>query len=161
MFKQVDRWGHDWSDSVAGPPGTNSRLNPANRWYSWVPRPSSVQECNAPDGRGGSQDAIHADYNRFRGGVDFQFVFKPDNGGLGFEGLGQYRIGYEAFGGSEGSSANEICHHNRTSIGDGADAYNIGILGWWGGDGATRDRYKQLTAGTTWLDTFAMGARAG
>jgi len=159
MFTTIGRFGHSWSDRRSGPPGTNSLANPANRWYTWVPRPSSVQECNASDGRGGSQDAVHADYNRFYGGVNFEFWFRPDNGGRGFESLGLYRVGYNAFGRSEGSTANEICHHNRTSIGDGADAYNIGVLGWWGGDGATRDRYKQLTAGTTWQDSYLMDAR--
>lgn len=159
-FTTVSRWGHDWSDSVSGKPGTNSRRNSANRWYRWTPRPSSVQECNAPDGSGGSQDAIHADYNRFSGGVGYDFWFWPDNGGRGFEGLGQYEVGFNAFGRSEGSTANEICHHNRKSIGDGADAYNLGILGWWGGDGATRDRYKVLKAGTTWTDSFQMEVRA-
>ena len=34
--------------------GTNSLQNPANRWYTWAPKPSSIQECNAPDGEGGS-----------------------------------------------------------------------------------------------------------
>ncbi len=161
MFTKIGRYGHTWSDDVAGRPGANSLQNPANRWYTWTPRPSSVQECNAPDGEGGSQDAVHADYNRFYGGVDFEFWFRPYAGGRGFESLGLYRLGYGAFGRSEGSVANEICHHNRTSIGDGADAYNLGILGWWGGDGAARDRFKQLTAGTTWTDSFAMDARRG
>jgi len=160
MFTRIGRWGHTWSDDVSGSPGTNSLQNPANRWYTWTPRPSSIQECNAPDGQGGSQDAVHADYNRFYGGVPFEFWFRPDNRGLGFEGLGLYRTGYNAFGGSEGSTANEICHHNRAVVGDGADAYNLGVLAWWGGDGATRDRYKQLTAGTTWQDSYTMDVRA-
>jgi hypothetical protein len=159
IFKSISRWGHTWSDSIAGPPGTNSRLNPANKWYSWVPDPMSIQECNAPDGSGGSQDAVHADYNRFHEGANFDFWFWPVNGGLGFEGLGQYKIGYQAFGKSQNATVNEICHHNRTLVGDGADTYNHSHMGWWGGDGATADRYKVLAAGTTWTDSYEMEAR--
>lgn len=159
MFKTISRYGHTWSNAVAGPPGTNSRLNPANKWYNWTPNPASIQECNAPDGSGGSQDAVHADYNRFHEGASFDFWFWPDNAGKGYEGLGQYKIGYEAFGQSQNAAVNEICHHNRTLVGDGADAYNLGPFGWWGGDGATADRYKPLAAGKTWTDSFQMEAR--
>lgn len=159
VFKQISRWGHTWSNSVAGAPGTNSRLNPANKWYHWTPNPTSVQECNAPDGEGGSQDAVHADFNRFHGGANFDFWIWPDNGGLGFEGLGQYRLGYTVFGQSFNSTINEICHHNRALVGDGADAYNLGVMGWWGGDGVPADRFKFVAAGTAWTDSYQMEAR--
>ncbi|HEX8226354.1 MAG TPA: hypothetical protein VF572_00635 [Candidatus Saccharimonadales bacterium] len=161
QFKQISRWGHVWADAVSGVPGTNSRLNPANRWYQWSPDPASLQECNAPDGSGGSQDAVHADYNRFSGGTSYDFWIWPDNGGKGFEGLGSYKAGYEAFGNrSAGVTTNEICHHNRNSVGDGIDAYSLGPVAWWGGAGATADRYKTVAAGQTWSDSFLMEARA-
>ena len=159
VFTTVSRWGHMWGNNIAGAPGTNSRLNPVNKWYDWSPDKSSRATCNG-QGTGITQDAIHADYNRWHGGTNYDFWFWPYNNGLGFEGLGMYRIGYQAFGQSFGSTANEICYHARARVGDGANAYNLGIFAWWGGNGAAADRFKPLSAGTTWTDSYQMEVRA-
>ena len=152
----ISRFGHMWDEPPSGPPGSSSRTNPADQWWDWTPNPSSVGQCS---GDGAGLDAVHSDYVRFHGGLACDFWFWPDNGGLGYEGLGLYAVGYQAFGGSFNASVLEICHHNRTSIGDGADAYNVMPTAWWGGDGATADRYKKLAAGIRWTDTYQMEVR--
>jgi len=152
----ISRFGHLWSEPPSGPPGSDSRASPANEWWDWTPDPTSIQQCNA-DGQG--YDAVHAEFVRFHGGLPFDFWFWTDNGGLGYEGLGLYRIGYEALGGSLDSAIFEICHHNRALVGDGADAYNMCPAAWWGGDGAPANRYAYLAAGLTWTDSYLMEAR--
>jgi hypothetical protein len=153
----ISRYGHKWDEPPSGPPGSDSRANPKNQWWDWTPNPVSVQQCNA-DGQ--AYDAVHADFVRYHGGLAFDFWFWPDNGGLGYEGLGLYRIGYQAFGGSFDSAVFEICHHNRALVGDGVDAYNMCPTAWWGGDGAPASRYRPLAAGLTWTDSYQMEARA-
>jgi hypothetical protein len=158
-WTDISRWGHRWEEPPSGPPGSDSRANPANQWWHWTPDPSSIQQCGADDGSGGNQDAVHAEFVRYHGGLDFDFWFWTDNGGLGYEGLGLYRIGYETCGGSSNSAIFEICHHNRELVGDGADAYNMCPSAWWGDDGAPATRYWPLTAGLTWTDSYQMEAR--
>jgi hypothetical protein len=153
VWSTISRWGHPWSEPPSGPPGTDSRANPANRWWDWTPNPVSTEECNYTVG-GQDEDALHVDYSRYHGGPAYDFWFWPDNGGKGYEAAGFYGLGYSAFGGSANASNNEICHENRTSVGDGADAYNEMPAAWWGGDGAGTDRYKPLAAGTHWTDTY-------
>jgi hypothetical protein len=70
-----------------------------------------------------------------------------DNGGRGFSGSGSYALG-ASFWGTSGSSLEQCAYRNY------ADSYGIGWYAWWGGNPPGQARYKQLTAGTTWKDTF-------
>lgn len=70
-----------------------------------------------------------------------------DNEGRGFTGSGSYALGASMWG--PASSSVEQCSFKQA-----VSSYGIGWYAWWGGNPPGQTRYKQLTAGTTWKDTF-------
>jgi len=77
-----------------------------------------------------------------------------DNDGRGFAGSGSYALG-ASFWGPSGSSL-EQCAYRQ-----GISSYGVGWYAWWGGNPPGSPRYKQLTAGTTWKDTFRIELTEG
>ncbi len=72
-----------------------------------------------------------------------------DNSGLGFRGSGSYQLGAKVWG-TGAESMEEQC----SELGGVTGAQDINWMAWWSGNPPNGSRYKWLTAGTTWSDSY-------
>ncbi|MCL4473129.1 MAG: fibronectin type III domain-containing protein [Actinobacteria bacterium] len=132
-WDQFVKYGRDW-------------LQPGQPKYLLGSSGISSQTCNCWD----SLNRFVPDWYALTGSQQAPtVVMAPDTGGLGFAGLGSYQLGVNAWG----SAANPV-QEECTLTSQYANAHVINWMASWGGNPPLGNRYKLLTSGTSWSDSY-------
>ncbi len=95
-------------------------------------------------------NAFHADWVAFTGSPIAPTVkMTADNNGQGFRGSGLYKLSVQVWG-----SGSQAIAEQCSELGGVTGAQEINWMAWWGGNPPEGNRYKWLSAGTSWSDSY-------
>lgn len=131
---------HNWQDRVCSTSVHDGVENHANETLAFSNIDQMVDRDNS---------LLHSqsfDLYGQRSGVAMRV--KMDNGGQGFEGGGLFQLGEQLWG----TTANPSSEYSNFSVlGNG---HTLHYYGWWGGGSPPPDRFRPVTADTSWSDTI-------